>query len=162
VSGRAAPAEARVRAATRADAEAIAAVLAEAFRAFEPRYTPEAFRATTPPPEVVRARFDEGPAWVAEGDAVIGTVAAVNGPEGVYVRSMAVLPDAQGRGVGARLLRAVEGYARSAGAERLYLSTTPFLDAAIALYERAGFRRTDDPPHDLFGTPLLTMVKRLL
>ncbi len=32
---------------------------------------------------------------------------------------------------------------------------------AIALYERYGFRRTDDGPSALFGTPLFTMVKTL-
>ncbi|HEV8659305.1 MAG TPA: hypothetical protein VGS96_11840 [Thermoanaerobaculia bacterium] len=42
----------------------------------------------------------------------------------------------------------------------LVLSTTPFLDRAIALYERCGFRRTDEPPHDRFGTPLFTMRKK--
>jgi hypothetical protein len=41
------------------------------------------------------------------------------------------------------------------------LSTTPFLDAAIALYERCGFRRTAGGPLELAGTPLFTMEKRL-
>ncbi|MDX1419670.1 MAG: GNAT family N-acetyltransferase [Rubricoccaceae bacterium] len=161
MSGRAAEPPVPIRRATRADADAIAAVLAEAFQAFEPRYTPAAFRATTPSPEVVRARFDEGPVWVAEADRVIGTVAAVHRPRGVYIRSMAVRPDARGRGLGTRLLRAVEEDAARHACDRLYLSTTPFLDAAIALYERAGYRRTDAPPHDLLGTPLVTMEKRL-
>jgi hypothetical protein len=50
------------------------------------------------------------------------------------------------------------------GYERLLLSTTPFLDRAIRLYEKFGFRRNGEPPHDLFGTPLITMdkiIKRL-
>jgi len=48
---------------------------------------------------------------------------------------------------------------RERGCKRLYLSTTPFLHSAIRLYERCGFRRTDEGPHDLFGTPLFTMEK---
>src|SRR5260370_227302 len=43
----------------------------------------------------------------------------------------------------------------------MYLSTTPFLDRAIRLYERFGFQRSDEGPLDLFGTPLFTMTKRL-
>jgi hypothetical protein len=36
---------------------------------------------------------------------------------------------------------------------------TPFLNTAIRLYEAFGFRRMNDGPHDLFGTPLFTMEK---
>jgi putative acetyltransferase len=74
---------------------------------------------------------------------------------------MAVLPAARGSGAGAKLLRQVEGWASSEGYTRLFLNTTPFLDAAIRLYERFGFRRADDNLHDLFGTPLFTMEKIL-
>ncbi len=41
----------------------------------------------------------------------------------------------------------------------MFLSTTPFLHSAIRLYERFGYRRTDDGMNDLFGTPLFTMEK---
>jgi hypothetical protein len=43
----------------------------------------------------------------------------------------------------------------------LFLSTTPFLTHAIVLYEGLGFQRSNEGPHDLFGTPLFTMVKTL-
>jgi len=40
----------------------------------------------------------------------------------------------------------------------LIFATTPFLLAAVQLYERHGFRYTGEQP-DLFGTKLLTMAK---
>ena len=43
----------------------------------------------------------------------------------------------------------------------MFLSTTPFLESAIRLYEKFGFQRTSDGPLDLFGTPLFTMQKSL-
>jgi hypothetical protein len=58
-------------------------------------------------------------------------------------------------------MQQVESYAAEHGYGRLFLSTTPFLDGAIALYESTGFRRTNEGPHDLYGTPLFTMEKRL-
>ena len=48
----------------------------------------------------------------------------------------------------------------SRDARRLSLTTTPFLTAAIRLYERAGFRRAPGRL-DLYGTPLVAMAKEL-
>jgi GNAT superfamily N-acetyltransferase len=77
------------------------------------------------------------------------------------MRGMGVVPDARGLGIGARLLEQVERWATDQGGVRIFLSTTPFLNAAIRLYERFGFRRTDEGPHDLSGTPLFTMKKNV-
>jgi N-acetylglutamate synthase-like GNAT family acetyltransferase len=149
-----------VRRAGPADAPAIAAVLHESFVEFKALYTEGGFAATTLGTEQVLTRMREGPIWVAlrEG-AVMGTVAAVVKNESVYVRGMAVLPAARATGAGTVLLQHVEGWASGQGCGRLFLSTTPFLSSAIRLYERYGFRRTDEGLHDLFGTPLFTMEK---
>lgn len=141
------------------DAQVVSATLNAAFAAFQTRYTPQAFAATTPTPEQVAKRFREGPIWLAEEDGhALGTVSVVPRAGELYVRSMAVLPEAQGRGIGAELLRVAEAYAVFHGYGRIVLATTPFLQGAIRLYEHAGFRRTGEPA-DLFGTPLIRMVK---
>jgi putative acetyltransferase len=153
----------RIRDASPADAEAIASLLKAAFKEFQPLYTPEGFRATIPTAEEIQPRFAEGPIWIAEQDGnIVGTISVVPKSEGLYIRSMAVHPEARGKGVADLLLETAEKAADGFACTRLFLSTTPFLDAAIHLYERAGFRRTDDGPHDLFGTPLLTMVKETM
>lgn len=92
---------------------------------------------------------------------MVGTVSAVDAPAEIYIRSMAVLPRARGRGVGAELLKAVETYARRRDASRLILTTTPFLTSAIRLYQVAGFTVSPESSSDLHGTPLLTMIKLL-
>ena len=144
------------------DAPAMASVLAAAFAEYEPAYTPQALAATTPTSEQIRLRWNEGPVWVAAHDgAIVGTVAAVPKGERLYVRSMAVLPTARGNGIGGLLLRHVVSFAAEGGYKSLFLSTTPFLSSAIGLYEHFGFRRSSEGPHDLFGTPLFTMVKNL-
>ena len=93
---------------------------------------------------------------------VLGTVAAMIKGRAGYMRGMAVLPAARGLRVGVCLVEQVEDWAAGEGCSRVFLSTTPFLGAAIRLYERLGFRRTEDRAHDLFGTPLFTMEKNLL
>jgi ribosomal protein S18 acetylase RimI-like enzyme len=152
----------RIRRAGPDDAPAIASVLQQSFIEYRSAYTDEAFTATTPASDQVRGRIDEGPVWVAEcNGAVVGTVSAVPHGEALHVRSMAVSPPARGLGIGESLLREVEDFASAGGYQRLSLSTTPFLTRAIRLYERSGFRPSPESPHDLFGTPLLTMEKSL-
>ena len=145
------------------DETGISSVLFEAFHEYLSKYTPEGFAATTPSaPEVLR-RMTEGPVWVATvGSEVVGTVSAVLREGGVlYIRGMAILPKARGLGIGTWLFELTEQYAIEHDCKKLFLSTTPFLDRAIRLYERLGFIGTDAEPHDLFGTPLFTMEKVL-
>lgn len=152
----------RIRNATASDASGIASILHEAFVEYRPLYTREGYSVTTPGPGEIRVRMEQGPLWVAVFQGrMVGTASAVAKPEGLYIRGMAVIPAARTLGVGRLLLQHVESFAATSGCHRLFLSTTPFLDRAIRLYEGFGFRRTNDGPHDLFGTPLFTMEKML-
>ena len=144
------------------DAQSISSALFKSFVEYKSLYTPEGFAATTPTAEQIENRLNEGPVWVALLDGnIVGTVSAVEQPESVYVRGIAVLPAARGQRIGELLMGQIESFAASRGCGRLFLSTTPFLKQAITLYEQLGFRRTDEGPHDLFGTALFTMEKWL-
>ena len=150
----------QIRLACPSEAAKVAEVLLEAFREFKALYTDPGFAATTPTAQQVLERFQEGPVWVAVNNgSIVGTVAAVKKGDSAYIRSMAVLPASRGSGSGSRLLEELQRWAAAEGLGRLFLSTTPFLDSAIRLYEKFGFRRTSDGPHDLFGTPLFSMEK---
>ena len=134
----------------------------QSFLEYRSAYTEAAFAATTPNSERLAERLAEGPMWVALNDGVlVGTVAAVSLGAELYVRGMAVAPTSRGLGIAAQLLEAVETFALTDGYQRLRLSTTPFLTRAIEFYERSGFKRIPEGPHNLFGTPLFTMVKEL-
>ncbi|MGC5021314.1 GNAT family N-acetyltransferase [Micromonospora sp. DT47] len=60
----------------------------------------------------------------------------------VELISMWVAPAARGRGVGDELVRAVERWARQAGAEALRLAVAEGNEAATELYQRNGFTDT--------------------
>jgi len=153
---------AEIRPATREDAEAISDVLRCAFREYRKSYTRRGYAATTPIASAILPRFAEGPVWIAEhAGKAVGTVSAKRISNAIYIRSMAVVAEARGRKIGSSLLNSVEEFARACDSRRLFLSTTPFLQDAMRLYEHYGFRRTADGPHDLFGTPLFTMEKNL-
>ena len=152
-----------VRKAVRDEAAGIADVLRQSFAEFEPLYTTNGFAATVVSAEDVARRMTEGPVWVGLcGETIAGTASAVIKEEcGLYVRGVAVVPHLRGKGIAAALLRKVESFARTAQCQRMYLTTTPFLNGAIRLYERWGFMRVPEGDEDLFGTPLFTMAKNI-
>lgn len=129
-----------VREAIPDESEIISSLIFEAFAPFRAEYIDGAFEYTTPAAEIIRERFAEGPIWLAidDGDAV-GTVSGLPEEGRFYIRSMAVKPGAQGRGVGQKLLSALEEYARSEGFAKLFLYTTYVLPGARPLYEKNGF-----------------------
>ena len=157
------PSEVQIRRATPADLPRLAHLIYDSFVEYRSLYTDEGFAATTPTSEQLRQRMHEGPIWVATNEHdLLGTVSVVAREDHLYIRGMAVSPQARGFGWGALLLRTIEDFARAEGHAHLKLSTTPFLTQASRLYERFGFQRTAEGPHDLYGTPLFTMLKDLL
>ena len=78
------------------------------------------------------------------GDRPIGLVTWLIAPSGdaAEVRALAVDDSAQGRGVGRTLLAAAEVALREAGVRRAWLVTTNDNIAALALYQKAGWRLT--------------------
>jgi GNAT superfamily N-acetyltransferase len=152
----------RIRRAEDIDAETIASLMFEAFAEYESLYTPAGFAATAINAAQVVNRIAEGPVWVAVLDeSIVGTASVMSKADSLYLRGMAVLPAARRLRIGELLLKHVEQFAVAGKSRRLILSTTPFLHRAIRLYEHFGFRRTNDGPHDLFGTPLFSMEKIL-
>lgn len=152
-----------VRLAKPDDSDAIAEVLREAFGVYKNEYTPEAFEIVTPRADEISARFDEGPQWVAVNDnEIVGTVSVTVEEGDLYIRSMAVRPDAQGRGVGHKLLHAIDEYANSTDHERIFLYTTYFSAGAKELYEKHGYVWVRDTTADeWYGVPGLEMDKRI-
>jgi len=89
-----------------------------------------------------------------DGDTVVGCGAVRRLEPGVgEVKRMWIDPGARGRGLGRRLLAALEGRARDRGYDRLRLDTHEVLVEAIGLYEAQGYRRIGryhdhpDPTH---------------
>ncbi|GHG61096.1 N-acetyltransferase [Streptomyces griseocarneus] len=80
---------------------------------------------------------------VVDGESA-GMASGVPGPGAGVVEliSLWVGPGARGRGVGDRLVRAVEDWARRGGAEVLRLEVAPDNARAIALYRRHGLEDT--------------------
>lgn len=77
-----------------------------------------------------------------------GTVVACGGvtlldDETAEIKRMWVAPEARGLGLGRRLLARLEEEAAALGRWTVVLDTNAVLEDAIAMYERAGYRRRD-------------------
>jgi|SRR5438067_782439 len=134
-----------VRTATSEDCEGILECLALAFAPYREAYTPEAFLDTVLTPERILQRMSQMSIFVAtvESGQVVGTIACkVMDRRRGHLRGMAVTPEWQGSGVGARLLRKAEEELRNAGCSSITLNTTEPLKRASHFYEKYGFRPT--------------------
>ena len=101
--------------------------------------------------------------WLAYEDAsVVGCIALRPLPQlerAGEIKRMYVKPEARGKGIAERLLKALEEYAAEAGYGALYLDTKDDLTTAIRFYQRHGYepceRYNDNPQATMF------MKKRL-
>ena len=132
-----------IRRATLADIDEILAVLGAV--ADEGRWL-----ATGSAPDFIsrRERFensvvrDDMGMFVAVAQAqIVGEISIMPENTGVYAIGMAVAGAWRGRGVGSQLLSAGIEWARARGAHKIYLEVFPHNAAALALYEKFGFKR---------------------
>jgi ribosomal protein S18 acetylase RimI-like enzyme len=96
----------------------------------------------TDSPEHVRAAIEQAWVLVAEVDGrPVGTlIAAWDGWRGTFYR-LAVLPEARRRGIALRLVREGEGILRGVGARRIAAIVLDDREAALGLWQAAGFER---------------------
>jgi ribosomal protein S18 acetylase RimI-like enzyme len=90
--------------------------------------------------------------WIAEeqgsarGFAIVEWAEQISGVM-AYIATIEVLPGFRGRGIGAELLRRLEGSANAEHAIAIWLHVDEENGAAITLYERLGYRNTGRADH---------------
>ncbi|MCF7935434.1 MAG: GNAT family N-acetyltransferase [Synergistales bacterium] len=91
--------------------------------------------------------------WIVATDqGVRGSVAIVDGGDGAaQLRWFLLHPKVRGRGLGKHLIGESVCFCRQEGYGRIFLWTVRELDAAIHIYRRYGFRRTDVIEHEHWG-----------
>ena len=91
--------------------------------------------------------------WLAEKEGrIVGSVAIVGLAGGTaQLRWFLVHPDARGGGLGRELLREALAFCRERGYGSVFLWTISELKAAAHLYAEAGFQRTEQKTHELWG-----------
>lgn len=120
-----------------------ALALRDLVRAAYAKYVPRLGREPAPMKDDYAARIEAGQAWVLEENgAFAGALILEDEPDGLMLYNIAVAPDAQGKGVGKRLIAFTEAEARRRGYALLRLYTNELMVENVAMYPRLGFTET--------------------
>lgn len=145
-----------IRPAKAADAPA-AAVLTDAAYA---HYVPRIGRKPMPMLDDHAARIERGEVFVLECEGQIaGLISLVEEPGALLIYSVAVAPEAQGRGLGRQLIGFAEAEARRLGVPAVQLYTNAKMVENQAIYRHLGFVETHHATED--GLHRVFMEKRL-
>lgn len=152
-----------LRAATLADAAAIAAVIAASFEQYRGKLIPEsgAFRETA---DGIAAELTRGAgAIVAERNGEMLGCVLVEDKEGdLYFGRLSVLPSARGLGLAKRLIEAVEAEARRRGLAGVRLGVRVVLTDNQRLFQTLGYRETSREAHPGFDHPTSINMRKPL
>jgi ribosomal protein S18 acetylase RimI-like enzyme len=136
-----------IRLAGPGDVDALGAIAAAAYQ----KYIPRIGRAPAPVTADYAQAVRSGQAWAAIQDGqVAGFVVLIARPGYLLLDNVAVLPAAQNRGVGARLLGLAEEHARSLGLAEIRLYTNEAMTENLAYYARHGYAETHRAEQDGF------------
>ena len=134
-----------MRRAEKADVGALEGVAREAYQVYVPRIGRKPAPMTADYAEAVHGSMT----WVAVVDGEIaGFLVLVVRPDHLLLENVAVLPSAQGRGIGARLLALAEEQAREFGREEIRLYTNEAMTENLAYYPRHGYTETHRAEQD--------------
>jgi GNAT superfamily N-acetyltransferase len=129
------------------DVEELGRIAAAAYQRYVPRIGRPPAPMTADYARAVRA----GDGWVAVGDGeVLGFAILVPQRSHLLLENVAVAPQAQGRGVGARLLVWAEERARDLGLDEIRLYTNEAMTENLAWYPRHGYAETHRSEQDGF------------
>jgi GNAT superfamily N-acetyltransferase len=91
--------------------------------------------------------------WLAEeGGRIVGSIAIVGQADRMaQLRWFLVDPEARGCGLGGRLIHEALDFCRSRAYKSVVLWTLSELKVATHLYQQAGFQRTEQKTHEIWG-----------
>lgn len=114
-------------------------------------------------PESLRRKAEQETGFLAvENGRIVGCIFALEREKDFYVGKLAVEPGLQGRGIGGRLMQAVEDLARRRGKQTIELQTRIELTENHAAFARLGFRETGRTAHEGYDRPTSITMRKVL
>jgi GNAT superfamily N-acetyltransferase len=119
--------------------------LREIVRAAYDPYLARMDRAPAPLLADMRPRIGDGHVWIV-GRPVKGLICLCAVDDALLIENLAVHPNAQGTGLGGRLMGFAEQLARRKGLDRLTLYTNEVMTENLAIYGHLGYREVGRRP----------------
>ncbi|MDL2401521.1 GNAT family N-acetyltransferase [Rhizobium mayense] len=114
-------------------------------------------------PQFLREKTRNEIAYVAlDGDRLAGCIFCRLEPSSLYIGKLAVLPAAQGKGIGRRLLKLAETTAQELGLDVLQLETRIELVGNHATFAKWGFAKTAESRHAGFDRTTSIEMRKVL
>jgi GNAT superfamily N-acetyltransferase len=130
------------------DVDELGSIAAAAYQ----KYVSRIGRAPAPMTADYAQAVRDGQAWAALKDGqIVGFAIIIAQPGYLLLDNVAVLPAAQGRGIGARLLALAEEQARGLGLREIRLDTNEAMTENLAYYPRHGYAETHRAEQDGFN-----------
>lgn len=132
----------------------VASLMVDAYAEYAARMSPDAWSSFAHDIANVRGRLTDAELLVAERDGeIVGAVTMYRHWRGaqegaISVRMLSVPPQHRGSGVGRALMEHCIELARTAGHDRIVLTTTQEMEDARDMYERMGFVRDRSMDHE--------------
>jgi ribosomal protein S18 acetylase RimI-like enzyme len=145
------------------DKEKIYNILLNSFKPYKKDYTEKGYYSTILSPEKIEERINENifKIFVVTIDKkIVGTVSILHQDDRYYIRSMAVEPDYQNKGVGLFILENIFDIAKNENIKKISLESFKPLKKAVRFYEKHGFKKTGIIK-DLYGNEIFEMIKIL-
>jgi GNAT superfamily N-acetyltransferase len=142
-----------VRLAVPADADSVAGLVDAAYQDYIPRIG----RRPAPMDADYSALIERGQVWVAVDDGyLLGILVLVPKPDHLLLENIAVVPEAQGNGLGWLLLDVADQQAWELGLHEIRLYTNAAMTENLAFYPRCGYVETGRAEQDGFSRVFFT------
>lgn len=156
------PDEIIIRAASTADAPALAATIVAAFEQYRGRLTPESGALNETAAGITSELQRGAVAFLAEcGSAIVGCVMTKPVEGDLYFGRLSVRPTVRGLSVGRRLVSAVEAEARHRGLPATRLSVRIALQENHTFFTSMGYAETGREAHQGFTHPTFIHMRKV-
>jgi len=143
------------------DTDKIYNTLSKSFEPYKKYFTKKGYNSAVLSSDEIQERIKKNifKVYVVTIDnKIVGTTSIIQKNDRYYIRSLAVEPDYQNKGIGLFILENIFKIAKKENIKKISLDSFKPLNKAVNFYEKHGFKKTGITK-DLYGNEIFEMLK---